>query len=182
MKLRLRPILVVVVIAALALLVAVYLLPAGGLKTGIAIVDVASLDLHVACNKIKVIVSDFTDKAISLAIGWLILLALATTPFGQLLIAGIFILMLYSEKYIDACLFAVIFIIPAFFIASAKCRRGGDPRRGRKENAVSGPIGGSHVAEAMLLDKHADNPLVRGAARKLRDAGVPPSVIGQILD
>lgn len=37
------------------------------------------------------------------------------------------------------------------------------------------------MVEAMLLDDHATNPLARKAARKMRDAGVPTSIISQLF-
>jgi len=37
------------------------------------------------------------------------------------------------------------------------------------ETKSSGPIGGSHTAEAMILDKHYEDPLARHGARYIRD-------------
>ncbi|WP_170959057.1 hypothetical protein [Magnetospirillum sp. 15-1] len=45
--------------------------------------------------------------------------------------------------------------------------RGGSKRARRK--AKGEPLGGSHAAEGMILDKHYEDPIVRHGARRVRD-------------
>ncbi|WP_173978988.1 hypothetical protein [Magnetospirillum sp. UT-4] len=51
-------------------------------------------------------------------------------------------------------------LVLAFFVGSGK-------RRPRTKKG--GPLGGSHVAEAMILDKHYEDPVARHGARYIRD-------------
>lgn len=66
----------------------------------------------------------------------------------------------------------VLFVVGGLIVLIGNSSSGhassGRPSR-RVVRREGGPLGGSHVAEAMLLDKHYENPVVRIAARKIRD-------------
>ncbi|WP_156521116.1 hypothetical protein [Magnetospirillum moscoviense] len=123
----------------------------------------------------------FGIEALSFIAGIVALVWFATTPLGFFVFGVAFVANTYKALGFGWAIvsyfvvYALVAGIGTAIIARlARSRAGGDspPRRQnrhRPEAKSSGPIGGSHAAEAMILDKHYEDPLARHGARYIRD-------------
>jgi hypothetical protein len=111
----------------------------------------------------------FGAEVLSFIVGVVILVWLAKTPLGFLGFGAVFVFNTHEALGFGWSVaayfltYGLVFglggaILPSVFGGSKP-----------PETKTSGPIGGSHAAEAMILDKHYEDPLARHGARYIRD-------------